>query len=1024
VAAEMEFCLLGPLQVRRHGLVVTVPRGNQRVILATLLLNAGKVVRLDELGESLWGPDVPPSGPAAVQNYVMRLRKALGDAGGDRIITQPPGYLIRLDADELDVSRFEVLLCAARDAARNGSWDQAVTQVGEALELWRGDPLTDVKSELLALREVPRLTEMRLQAIEMRIDADLHRGRYAEVIVELRRQLATHPLREHLHAEIMLALYRDGRLAEALTAYQHVRQVLVEELGTEPGADLQELHQRILSRDPFLAAPQTAPPTTGRAAPAVPHELPAGVRHFTGRADELHALTGMLNRAGEETPGAVVISAIGGTAGVGKTALALHWAHQAAERFPDGQLYVNLRGYDPDQPMSAADALAGFLRSLGMPGQDIPAEQAERAARYRSLLSGKRMLIVLDNAGSAEQVRPLLPGTPRCAVVVTSRDALVGLVAQDGAARLDLDLLPLQDAVSLLRALIGDRAGADFSATTALAQLCCRLPLALRVAAELTATRPATPLADLVDELASRQRLLDLLNSAGDPRTAVRTVFSWSYRHLDPEAARAFRLAGPHPGADLDPYAAAALTSTTLERARRLLDALARAYLIQPAGPGRYGMHDLLRAYARELATAHDGEGKQRAALTRLFDHYLQTAAAAMDILYPAERHRRPRIDPPETPAAPLADPTAARSWLDSERATLVAVTVHTAEHGWPEQATQLAATLFRYLDAGGHSPEAITIHSHARAAASHVGDRAAEATALIGLGVVHFRQGDYEQATGHLDQALVLFRQTGDRTGQAWALNNLGNVYYQQGRYQQAAQLWWQAVNIYREIGDRLGEAKSLANLGVVRQHQGLYRQAISHLQHALTLERELDDVTGQAYALDNLGTVYLRQGRCQEASGSLQQALILFRHTGNRTGEAEALINLGALYLAQRHLPQSASHLQEALALSRETGDRSDQAEALNGLGEVQLATGEPHEAHTHFAAALGLADQIGDKYRQARAHDGLGHACQAMSEAVEARRHWQEALTLYTELGAPETEQVRAQLKAAHDENYSEL
>ncbi|MGH3201136.1 MAG: tetratricopeptide repeat protein [Streptosporangiaceae bacterium] len=933
MASGTEFCLLGPLLVRNGGAVVPVRRGKQRAVLAALLLSAGKAVSLHELAEILWGPWPPPSARVTIQNYVMRLRQALGDTGGSRISTQPRGYLIRVDPGELDVARFESRLGAAREAARDSSWETAADQSRLALSLWRGEPLSDVDSEVLAVREVPRLAELRLQALEVRIDADLHLGRQAEVIAELRQLVTGHPLRENLRGLLMLALYRDGRQAEALAAYQDVRGVLVEELGTEPGAGLCELHQRMLTGDQALAVPDPAPPPVSA---AVPRELPAGVAHFTGRTSELAALTGLLDPPGDQLPGTVVISAIGGTAGVGKTALAVHWAHRAKGHFPDGQLYVNLRGYDPAQPVAPADALAGFLRSLGVAGQDIPAEEAERAARYRSLLAGRRMLVVLDNAGSAEQVRPLLPGDPACAVAVTSRDALTGLVARDGARRLDLDLLPLQDAVGLLQALIGARVDADPAAAAVLASQCCRLPLALRVAAELAAARPAVPLSELVGELADRQRRLDLLDAAGDARTAVRAVFLWSYRYLDPAAASTFRLIGLHPGPDLDRYAAAALTASTADQAGQRLDVLARAHLTQPVELGRHGLHDLLRTYARHLATEYDTEDEQRAALTRLFDYYLHTAADAMDTLFPAERHRRPRILPPATPAPTTATPAAARAWLDAERNGLVAVTVHMTDNGWPGRAIRLAATLFRYLDVGGHYPEAITIHTCARRAARDAGDRAAEATAL----------------------------------------NNLGNVDWRQGRYQ----------------------------------------QAISHHQQALTLFRETGNYTDVAHVLDNLGMAYDGQGRNQQATSHYQQALTLFRETGHRLGEAAVLDSLGVVDLRQGCYQQATSHLEQALTLFREFGDRTGEAGALNGLGEVLLATGQPGQASTQHAAALGLAAQIGNKDEQARAHNGLGQAHYVIGDPGQARRHWQEALALYTSLGAPEADQVKAQLATA--------
>jgi len=447
---------------------------------------------------------------------------------------------------------------------------------------------------------------------------------------------------------------------------------------------------------------------------------------------------------------------------------------------------------------------------LGVAGADIPPEVDERAAAYRSLLDGRRILIVLDNASTIEQVRPLLPGTPSALVVVTSRDALAGLVARDGARRLDLDLLPPQDAVVLLEALIGGRVAAEPDAAAALAGECVRLPLALRVAAELAAARPATPLAALVEELADQQRRLELLDAGGDPRTAVRAVFSWSYLHLPAEVARAFRLLGLHPGPDFDLYAAAALTDTSGKRAQRLLDLLARAHLVQPASPGRYGMHDLLRAYATHLVAGEDSEAERQAASTRLFDHYLATAAAAMDTLVPAEQHRRPRVPPTGTPSPLVADPPEARAWLDVERATLTAVTAHTAFRGWHGYTTRLATTLSRYLDTGGHYPDALTIHTHALHAARHTSDRSAEAHALGSLGAVYLRQSRYEQAADHLQQSLTLACEIGDRNGEAVALGNLGLVYQRQGRYEQAADHHHRSLTLFCDIDDRAGEARA----------------------------------------------------------------------------------------------------------------------------------------------------------------------------------------------------------------------
>jgi DNA-binding SARP family transcriptional activator/Tfp pilus assembly protein PilF len=1014
----MRFAILGPLLVHDGETPVDVPRGRQRVLLAALLLYAGNPVPADALAEVVWDGAPPPGADVTLRSHVLRLRRVLGPRAGARLVTRHPGYLLQAGADEVDMLRFRCLCRDGGDALRAGAWERADALLGEALDLWRGAPLADIPSESLRQDEAPGLETLRLQAEEWRTGAALHLGRHDELVPGLQSLVARHPLREPFHSQLMLALYRCGRQAEALAAYQHAHDLLVGELGIEPGPELQKLHQRILSADPALAVPE--PPRSVQAEPlqAVPRQLPPAVPGFTGRSAELKVLTGLLDQAGEQVPGTMVISAIGGTAGVGKTALAVHWAHQVAGRFPDGQLYVNLRGYDPGQPMPAGDALAGLLRSLGLHGQDIPPEQDERAARYRSLLAGKRMLVILDNAGSANQVRPLLPGMPACTVVVTSRDALAGLVARDGATRLDLDVLSQQDAVALLRALIGARVDAEPGAAAELARQCCRLPLALRVAAELAAGHPAVPLAALTAELADLRTRLNLLTAGGDPRTEVRAVFSWSYRYLDAEDARTFRLLGLHPGPDLDPYAAAALVGTTVPQARQALDVLARAYLVQPAAPGRYGMHDLLRGYARELSAAPDAGQEQHAALTRLFDHYLHAAAAAMDTLLPAERHRRPRIPQPATPVPPLPDPAAARDWLDAERAALVATTAPTAAQDWPGHATRLAATLYRYLHNGAHLPEAFTIFSHALDAARRTGDRAAEATALNAIGSIDSWQGRLERAGDRYRQALALFREAGDRAGAAETLGNIGTVETELGRYEQAARRQQEAVAIFCHIGDRFGEARALGNLGATRRRQGCYQEAVGYYQRALDLSREIGDCQGEGHLLGRLGVIDLRLGEYQRAAGYLQQALALFQGLGSRVGEALALAKLGEAYLGLGQHEQAAGNFEQALAVSVEIGDPEMEVEALNGLGDVFLQTGDVGKARAHHAAALRLASEVGLPLGQAGAHSGLARACHADGDAAAARRHWQEALTRCDAIGAPEASEIRAILARIDD------
>jgi DNA-binding SARP family transcriptional activator/tetratricopeptide (TPR) repeat protein len=919
VAAEFEFCLLGPLMVRRGTVAVSVPRGKQRVILAMLLLNAGRVVRVDELTETLWDSGPPPSGLVTVQNYVMRLRNALGDAGRGRIVTQPPGYLMRVEAGELDAARFEVLVGAARQAVRDRSWDRAATRAGEALALWRGEPLADVDSEVLAAAEAPRLAELRLQALEIRIDADLHLGRHAEVIAGLRELTGGYPLRERLHGLLMLALYRDGRQGEALAAYQHARQALVGELGAEPGPGLRQLHQQILAADPALTlvSPAAAAAESGAAAGPVPCQLPAAVAGFTGRAAELGALTQILHDAGAGGPGTVVISAIGGTAGVGKTALALHWAHQVADRFGDGQLYVNLRGYDPDRPVTAADALAGFLRALGVPGHDIPSDEAERAARYRSLLAGKQVLVVLDNAGGVEQVRPLLPGRPGCAVVVTSRDSLAGLVAGHGAARLDLDLLPLPDAVALLRRLIGGPADADPEAVEQLAAHCCRLPLALRVAAELAAARPAATLADLVAELSDQQRRLDLLDGGGDPRTAVRAVFSWSYDHLDRDTARAFRLAGLHPGPDITAAAAASLAAIAEADARRLLGELARAHLVAEHVPGRYAFHDLLRAYAADQARHIDGGADRAAATGRVLDYYLHTAASAALLLEPA---KEPVVLAPPAPgAAPEqpADHGQALAWFEAEHQVLLAALDLAAGSGFDGHAWQLAWAIAPFLYARGHWQEYAATQRTALAAATRLGDSAAQALSgrLLANACTHL--GEHDQARAYYGSSLTLYQRLGNRLGEAKVHQNLGLLAERQGHYADALGHAEQALRLYQAIGDKANEAEELNNVGWYHGLLGDYGQAREFCRHALSLSAETGNRRLEGYAWDSLGYAEHHLGNLADAAACFQRALSLSRESGDRVFEAHTLTRLGDTSDAAGDLAEARQAWQQALAI-----------------------------------------------------------------------------------------------------------
>ena len=625
----MQVRLLGPVDAVVDGEARAVRGLRRKAVLAVLALHAGEVVSTGQLTDAVWGQDAPATAVNTLQSHVSYLRTVLGDKGA--ILARPPGYLLDLCGDGTDVREAERLL---RQAARSPEPAAAVRHLHNALNLWRGRPLADVTGVAWLEEQAERLDLLRLRVEQALSEARLAAGEHAELVPELERMAADHPFDERIVEQLMLALYRSGRQADALAVYQRLRTTLDAELGIGPGQALRDLETAILRQDRALDAPALAA-ATAAAAPLVPvpAQLPPAVPAFTGRSaelaslDALAGLDAMVPRADGAGPAAtaeVAICAVSGTAGVGKTALAVHWAHRVAGRFPDGQLYVNLRGFDPGGAgLDPGQALHGFLEAFGVPPARIPEDLAAQSGLFRSLLAGKRILVLLDNARSAEQVRPLLPGSPGCLAIVTSRDKLAGLVATAGARPLALDLLTAADARDLLARRLGaDRVAAEPAAIACIIAACARLPLALTIAAARAATSPTFPLAAIAAELREAASALDPFD-AGESATDVRTVFSWSYRALSAPAARMFRLLGLHPGPDVAVTAAASLAAVPPGQARALLAELTRAHLLAEHAPGRYAFHDLLRAYASELASAQECPADRASAVHRLLDHYL-----------------------------------------------------------------------------------------------------------------------------------------------------------------------------------------------------------------------------------------------------------------------------------------------------------------------------------------------------------------------------------------------------------------
>ncbi len=912
----IEVRLLGPLELLVDGVAVEIPRGRMRTLVAVLALSAGQPVSLGVLLDRIWGGEPPSTGRQVVQNNIWRLRRLLGS---EVVATAGDGYLLRVVPEHVDALRFTRLL----DAARRGA-DETYQMLGEALQLWRGEPLGGVSGGW-ERDQAAALTELYLAGVERRIDLDLAAGRHADVIVELQRQTAEQPLRETLWARLLMALTGCGRQAEALEAYEQVRSQLADGLGADPSTELRELHRRILRGEPLdelvRAAPDPTPAASAGSARSSavatkPRQLPTAVWDFVGRGDHVAVLDAMLTEhldraSGEGRP--VVIAALHGPGGAGKTALAVHWAHQVSSRFPDGQLYLNLQGYGPQPPIPPNVALGTLLRSLGTPADAIPTGLAEATALLRSTLSGRQVLILLDNARDSEQVRPLLPGSG-CLVLVTSRNQLQGLSVREGARRLVLAELPEPDARVLLETGIGPtRAATESTAVGELAQLCGRLPLALRIAAQLAAQFPEATLAQLTDGLRDRQGRLDVLADTDDATADVRAVFSWSYQALEPELARAFRLIALYPGPDVSLPPAAALFGATEPQARRWLAALTAVHLVEQRHPGRYQMHDLLRAYAAEHTAEHSVEAER--ALERMLTWYVHTAGNAEAGFAPDSRREPLSIGDLDALAiAPMTfpDSTGATSWLSGERASLIAAFDLAASRHLDGYAWRIARSLITYLDARGDNREMHAVAIRGVESARRLGDPLGSyhMEALLGRALVnaeHFRDGikQYQRALGaarelddHVKIAAILSilggysSKVGDHAGGirycqeavamvpdgnriqlAQCLHNLGAAYSNSGDHERGLRYWKDALTLCEEIGNRLWQGWALYAMALGHERAGQHAAAIVCGERAIEAARERDDMATVAESLVCIGRAHRALGQLDAARAAWQQ-------------------------------------------------------------------------------------------------------------------------------------------------------
>jgi DNA-binding SARP family transcriptional activator len=973
----MRFNLLGSLSVLDDSDSITLRGARRRTLLAMLLLHAGEPVSAEALTELLWRESSRQEAAMPLYNQITRLRKALGDE--DRIRAVPPGYLVRVEPGELDLHVFAEKYTAGRRALAARSWAEASRRFGEALGLWRGRPLADIP----ALADDPRVRELEethVQALQGRNEADLNLGRHHELIEELRALIPEHPRHEAFRGQLTLALHRAGQRDDAAAEYDAYQESLREELGLEPGKELRELRDAIERGDPALALPSN---------PDAPRQLPADTRTFTGRDAELSELV----RSARQSSVTLVISALDGLGGIGKTALAVHAAHRLADRFPDGQLFIDLRGHSPgSEPVPAADALAYLLRALGVPPGAVPAEPAERSALYRGRLAESRTLIVLDNAADPEQVRPLLPGAPGCLVLVTSRNRLAGL---EQARTMTMDVLGEAASLALLGKVAGPRHRlTDSPALRELAELCGRLPLALRIVAARLRHQDAVTVEDLVAELGDEDRRLGGLT---DGERDLRSVFDSSLAAL-PEPERGLLiLLGLAAGPDIDAYGAANLADLDLATARRLLDALVERNLLNRQHTDRYGLHDLVRAYVRTLM---DRAGDQaRAARERLLGYYQHTGWTAALHQAAGTRWRAHHFPEPSGPTPELLDLAGSLSWFRAERANLLAAVSDVSTP--PERRIDLTAALAGYLLQDGPWSQAVQLHETAARTAEELGERLAQANSLCNLSQMlrQIGRSEFDRSAQSAEQALRICRELGHRPGEADALYRLGQLSYNQGRPAETMALHELALPIALELGDRYAEAEIRLALG--QCHDLLYQKEESRLQHdiAARLYRELGLPHLEAFVLNSLAREEINDGEIASAAEHAVRCLAISREYGYPQVEAGSLLNLANIDSMRGEHEQAHAGYRGALAIYEELGYETGVTMVMAFAGPARTNAGDLDCAIEYLERGYADVEAEGAHlYTQMELMRELGFARYLTGAADEGLALMERALGIY--------------------------
>ncbi|MGW4030657.1 AfsR/SARP family transcriptional regulator [Streptomyces sp. NPDC004838] len=950
---DLRFSVLGPVRAWSAGEPLPSGSPQQRALLAALLLRDGRTATASELIDAIWGEDPPSQALAAVRTYASRLRKILAV---NALVSESGGYAIRIQRDCLDLSVAEELAAEAEKLRAAGERNQARELISKSLGLWDGEPLANVPGPY-AENQRARLEEWRLQLLETRLDLDLEAGAHAESVSELTALTAAHPLRERLRELLMLALYRSGRQAEALAVYADTRRLLAEELGVDPCAELSQLQQRILRADAELAAPTEQQPQTVRI--AQPAQLPATVPDFTGRVSFVRELSGRLATADGSV---MAVSALAGIGGVGKTTLAVHVAHEARPHFPDGQLYVDLQGTG-SRPAEPEAVLGAFLRALGTPDSAIPDTLDERSALYRSTLAGRRVLVLLDNARDAAQIRPLLPGTAGCATLLTSRVRMVDLA---GAHLVDLDVMSPEEALQLFTRIVGDeRVTAERQSALDVVAACGFLPLAIRIAASRLAARRTWTVSVLAAKLADERRRLDELQ-AGD--LAVKATFELGYGQLEPEQARAFRLLGLADGPDMSLSAAAAVLARPLQETEDLLEALVDTSLLESAAPGRYRYHDLVRLYARVCAERDDRPEAGESALSRLLDFYLATVVRVFAVERPGDR-LVDHLGPAAHEGRVFTGRQQAQDWLYAEANCLLASARQATGPTRLRLAVDLLWAAGDLAESGANSKLYEMVALALRDAARVSRDRRAEARARVSVTNVHLVAGRYQEADEEAERAGTLARAVDDPVSVYWSDNDRGIIAFNQGRYQEAEGHLRRASEGSRADGNQPGEASALCNLSRIHISMGRISEAIAMAEQGVQLYECIGHTLRLANGRYALGIALTQAGRHKEALEQLLEALELFETNRQRLWEGTTHFRIAQVHFAARRAARAAQHAEQALAIGFIGGDRI--------RGNVLITLGQA-------LAALGQADR--------------------------ARACWRQALALHTESGAPEAEEAR--------------